>query len=163
MTLADRPAPAIAPVRIAIEVAAEPALAFDVFTAGMGRWWLRSHRLGAAAIRDVVIEPRAGGRWYEIGEDGREWSWGGVLAWDPPSRVVLDWQLDADWRFDPDHHTTVEVHFTALGAGRTRVDVEHRDLERYGDRAVALRQAIDSAGGWPGLLDSYRLAASAAG
>ena len=69
-----------APVRKSLVVKAPPERAFSVFTAGIGRWWPPSHHIGAAAFKDAVVEPRAGGRWYEIGEDGSECQWGHVIA-----------------------------------------------------------------------------------
>lgn len=140
-----------APVRKTIFVAASPELAFDVFANGIGRWWPKSHKIGEADLDRPVIEPREGGRWYERGIDGSECEVGKVAVWDPPARLVLVWQLTAEWKFDPDLETEVEVLFTPEGSG-TRVDLEHRDLERLGDTAETMRQAIDAPGGWGGLL-----------
>ncbi len=144
-----------APVRVALRVAADPARAFDVFTSGMGRWWNKSHSVGTSPQRDVVMEPRPGGRWLERGEDGSECEWGRVLVWEPPSRLVLAWQLNAEWRFDPAFETELELRFEADGEHFTRVDLEHRNLERFGAKAEAVRASIGSAEGWPGLLDRY--------
>ncbi|MEA3017104.1 MAG: hypothetical protein QOI38_1826 [Sphingomonadales bacterium] len=146
-----------APIRKTLRVRASQEKAFRVFTANMGRWWLKSHSLLQAPQRDVLIEPRAGGRWYEIGEDGSEQDWGRVLAWDPPRRIVLAWQLNADWAYDPDFETIVEVTFTAEGE-ETIVAFEHRDLERYGERAEELRGGYESGmdGGWAALLEGFR-------
>jgi uncharacterized protein YndB with AHSA1/START domain len=105
----------------------------------------------------VVVEPRAGGRWFERAADGTECDWGGVIAYEPPARLVLAWQLDADFRYDPELVTEVELRFTAEGDG-TRVDLEHRDLERYGERREAVRQAIGGDGGWTALLAAYAAA-----
>lgn len=152
-----------APIRKSLRVRAPVERAFRVFTAGMGGWWMKSHSLLAARQRDVVIEPRAGGRWYEVGDDGSEQDWGRVLAWEAPHRVVLAWQLDADWSYDPDFETTVEVRFTAEG-DETIVEFEHRDLERYGERAAEVRGDYESGmdGGWGELLDGFRKDAEAA-
>ena len=106
------------------------------------------------------MEPRAGGRWFERGEDGTECDWGRVLVWEPPSRVVLAWQISAEWKFDPGLQTEVEVRFIAEGPKLTRVEFEHRNLERYGDKAEAVRKSISSDGGWPGLLAAYAAAAA---
>jgi uncharacterized protein YndB with AHSA1/START domain len=151
-----------APIRKTLRVKTTPEKAFHVFTGGMGGWWMKSHSLLASPQADVVVEPRAGGRWFETGEDGSEMDWGRVLAWDPPSRVVLAWQLTADWAYDPDFETTVEVTFTADGA-ETVVAFEHRDLERYGDRAEELRGGYESGmeGGWGALLEGFRSVAEA--
>ena len=101
-----------------------------------------------------MIEPQAGGRWYEQGEDGSKCDWGRVLVWEPPLRLVLAWQINAQWQFDPGVTTEVEVRFIAEGA-TTRVELEHRHLERLGDRAEALRAAFDSPDGWAGVLQAY--------
>ena len=147
MTAAIRPAP----VRKSIQVNATPERAFDVFTSGIGRWWPKTHKIGKADLDRPVIEPRSGGRWYEIDVDGSECEIGRVAAWDPPSRLLLIWQLTPEFTYDPDLITEVEILFTADGNG-TRVDLEHRDLERMGEKAEAMRESISSPGGWPGLL-----------
>src|SRR5215217_2296890 len=115
-----------APVRKSLRVNASPARAFEVFTGGMGRCWPGNHSIGKSALRDAVVEPRAGGRWFERGEDGSECEWGRVLAWEQPSRLVLAWQIDAQWRFDPSFVTEVEIRFIPDGDG-TRLELEHRD------------------------------------
>ncbi|HEX2724948.1 MAG TPA: SRPBCC family protein [Beijerinckiaceae bacterium] len=149
-----------APVRKSIFVRAQQQRAFEVFTSGIGRWWPPSHHIGKAEMQDAIIEPRAGGRWYERGVDGSECEWGRVLAWDPPQRVVLAWQLTADWQFDPKLVTEVEVRFTPEGEG-TRVDLEHRNLERFGERADTVRGQIDAEGGWGLILQNFADAATA--
>ena len=143
-----------APIRKSVRVKAAPPRAFEIFTSGMGRWWLKTHSISPTKtpIKDVVLEPRAGGRWFERGEDGSECEWGKVLAWEPPHRVLLAWQINADWRYDPALVTEVEVLFTVLSPGTTRVDLEHRCLERLGERAGVLRAAFDSTDGWQGCL-----------
>jgi len=149
-----------APVRRSVRVNAPRERAFEVFTAGIGRWWPKSHHIGAADLDTLVIEPKAGGRWYERGVDGAECEIGKVLVWEPPARLVLAWQLTADWKYDRSLITEVEVRFIADGAGATRVELEHRDLERYGDRTDAFRQQIDSPDGWNGLLQLFAQAAA---
>jgi uncharacterized protein YndB with AHSA1/START domain len=150
-TLTIRPAP----VRKSVTVKADAARAFEVFTGRIGRWWPRSHRIGSSPQKDVVLEPRPGGRWYEIGEDGSQCNWGKVLAWEPPARVLLAWQIGADWKYDADLITEVEVTFTPLAAGETRVDLEHRNLERFGEKVEDVRSRIDSPNGWTGILKIY--------
>jgi uncharacterized protein YndB with AHSA1/START domain len=149
----------VAPVRKTVTVEASQNHAFEVFTAGITRWWPATHTILKVAPREHVIEPRAGGRWYQIGVDGSECDNGKVLIWEPPSRLVLVWQINADWQFDPDLHTEVEVRFTPEGQ-RTRVDLEHRNIERVGERAEAVRTAVDGPGGWTAILESYRAVAS---
>lgn len=153
-----------APIRKSIRVKASQQRAFDVFVGCMGQWWLKSHSLLKSPQKDVVVEARVGGRWFEVGEDGSEYEWGRVLAWSPPERVALAWQLNADWTYDPDFETTVEVRFVADG-DHTVVEFEHRDLERFGARAEELRGGYESGmdGGWTALLDKYRESAEAGG
>jgi len=141
-------------VRKSVTVAAPLALAFEVFTGRIESWWpMASHHIGDADCAAVVIEPRAGGRWYERGEDGSESEWGKVLHWDPPARVILAWQLDGGWKYNPACLTEVEINFSVLDATRTRVDFEHRYLERLGDNAQAVRDLLNS--GWGGILELY--------
>ena len=141
-------------VRKSIFVAAPPAHAFEVFSSGIGRWWPKTHKIGQADLDRPVIEPREGGRWYELDVDGSECDIGKVRIWEPPSRLVLIWQLTPEFQYDPDLVTEVEVLFTPEGAG-TRVDLEHRDLERMGDKADAMRDAVGGPGGWPALLQLF--------
>src|SRR6516225_6962741 len=110
-----------APVRRSLTVKADAASAFDVFTNRIGNWWPHSHSIGSSPQKSIVLEPRPGGRWFEIGEDGSQCNWGKVLAWEPPARVLLAWQINGDWKYDPDLITEVEVRFTALEDGQTRV------------------------------------------
>ena len=149
-----------APVRKSVRVNAPPQRAFEVFTAGIGRWWPKSHHICKSDLDTHVIEPRAGGRWYERGVDGVECDVGKVLVWDPPSRLVLAWQLTPGWTYDPELITEVEVQFIADGVNATRVELEHRNLERMGERAEAMRQQIDSPNGWGALLQLFAETAS---
>ena len=146
-----------APIRKSLRVRASRQKAFDTFVGDMGGWWLKTHSLLGSAQQDVVIEPSAGGRWYEVGEDGSEQIWGKVLAWEAPERVLLAWQLNAEWTYDPDFETTVEVRFTPDG-DYTIVDFEHRDLDRFGANAEAVRGDYDTGmdGGWQQLLVNYQ-------
>jgi uncharacterized protein YndB with AHSA1/START domain len=144
-----------APVRKSIQVKASQERAFDIFTARMGRWWIKGHSINSSPQQDVIVEPRAGGRWYERGEDGSQCDWGHVIAWDPPRRVVFAWQINSEWRFDPSLVTEVEIRFTSEGANATRVDLEHRNIDRFGEKAAATRASLDSDGGWSGLLKAY--------
>jgi uncharacterized protein YndB with AHSA1/START domain len=142
-------------VRKSVTVAAPPERAFEVFTAGMTDWWPRdSHHISDADDARAILEPREGGRWYEIDQNGVECDWGYVIAWDPPHRLVLAWQLTGEWKYDAGFVTEVEVTFTPEGDG-TRVDLEHRDLDRYGDGADEVRAALGSDRGWTGLLDTF--------
>jgi uncharacterized protein YndB with AHSA1/START domain len=137
-----------APVRKTVHVNATAQRAFDVFTVRMHDWTPPSHSLLAVPRTELHIEPRQGGRWYERGGDGSECDWGYVIAWEPPHRLVLAWQLDAQFRFNPDLVTEVETRFIVEGPNRTRVELEHRNLDRFGERAEAVRAALDSPEGW---------------
>jgi uncharacterized protein YndB with AHSA1/START domain len=147
----------VAPIRKSLIVKTDAANAFSTFTAKIGRWWPRAFTIGTSPIKDVVMEQQSDGRWFERGEDGSECDWGRVVAWEPPSRVVLTWQISGEWKYEPDLITEMEVKFTALGAKETRVDFEHRKLEALGEAAEAVRARLES--GWPGLLEAYASAA----
>lgn len=144
-----------APVRKSIVVKADIARAFEVFTGRMALWGPASHSIGTSPQKDVVLEPRAGGRWFERGEDGSESEWGKVLAWEPPSRLLLAWQIDGSWKYNPEFLTEVAVTFTTLSPDTTRVELEHRNLERFGDQLETVRAALESDEGWSGLLKRY--------
>ncbi len=150
-------------VKKQIVVNASAERAFQVFTAGIDRWWPREHHIGKSPLKHAVLEQKAGGRWYSVCEDGSECEIGTVLGWEPPLRLVLAWQITASWQFDPTFVTEVEVTFSALGPNQTRVDMEHRDLERYGHAAPDLRKAIDSPGGWGKIMAEFAKASEAAG
>ena len=141
----------VAPVRKSIRIEAPQVHAFEVFTARIGKWWPASHHIGAADMREAVIELRAGGRWYEKGVDGRETEWGKVLAFEPPARIVLSWHLNSQFKIDPGVRSEVEVRFIAEG-GATRVELEHR-LEAAD--AEALRTTVEGPQGWAMLLGLY--------
>jgi uncharacterized protein YndB with AHSA1/START domain len=147
-----------APIRKSITVNCPPARAFAVFAERMGAWWLPSHSIAASGLADVVIEPQAGGRWYEIGKAGEECDWGRVEVYDPPVRLLLIWQLTAEFTHDPGLYTEVDVTFAAEGGG-TQVVLEHRRLENYRAAADSMRGVFDSPNGWGGLLVPYAAAA----
>lgn len=153
----------VAAVRKKVVVATSAERAFRVFTEGLDRWWPREHHIGASPLKRAVLEPRSGGRWYAVCEDGSECDTGKVLTWDPPRRLVLGWQITAQWKFDPGFVTEVEVTFTPDGPKRTLVQLEHRNLERYGVDAAELRKGIDAPGGWGKVLDNFAAAAASEG
>jgi uncharacterized protein YndB with AHSA1/START domain len=148
-------------VRHTMSVDAPQEKAFEVFTDSLDDWWPRSHKIGAEPLERAVLEAGEGGRWYERDTDGSECDWGKVLVWEPPSRVVLTWQLTGEWAYDADFVTEIEVTFVPEGPNRTRVEVEHRGLDAYGDQAGDMREQFDSPGGWPGLLEAFAAAAAA--
>ncbi|MEO7026158.1 MAG: SRPBCC family protein [Caulobacteraceae bacterium] len=142
----------IAPVRHSVAVAAPPERAFDLFVGSIGRWWPRGRTVGAKPHADIVIEQRQGGRWFERAEDGEETDWGTVSAIEPPRRLLLAWKLNAEFKFDPEFATAVELTFAPEGGG-TRVTLEHRDLERFGAAAEKVAGQLD--GGWSTILGHY--------
>jgi uncharacterized protein YndB with AHSA1/START domain len=140
-------------IKKTITVAAPQKTAFAVFTEKMTAWWpLSTHHIAKVEATEAVLEPKVGGRWYERGTDGSECEWGHVIAWDPPGRLILAWQISGDWQFDPKLITEVEVRFIAEGANRTRVELEHRNLDRFGALRDQVRASISSEGGWSGIL-----------
>jgi len=143
-----------AAIRKTVEVKAPITHAFQVFATRMGEWWHKEHSIARETDqKDVVIEPRAGGRWFEIGADGSEHDWGRVLTYEPPHRLLLAWQLTREFQYDANFETTVEVRFEERG-GLTIVEFEHRDLERMGADAVELFEGMD--GGWGMLLGLFQ-------
>ena len=148
--------PTTAAVRRSIVVEATPERAFEMFTAGMGRWWPADHHILDGELAEMVFEPRAGGRVYDRGVDGTECDWGTVLAHEPPHRVVFTWNINLRWQIerDPSRASEIEVRFEPEGEGRTRVELEHRHLERHGDGWEQMRDAVGSPGGWGRGLDA---------
>ena len=145
-----------APVRKVLTVPATPQRAFEVFTAGFDRWWPRSHTIGKSALKEAILEPRAGGRWYGVDDDGSETEWGDVLVWEPPGRLVLAWRIGADWQYHANLLTEVEVTFTAQGGGQTRAWTSNTGCWRtWAMPAASMREAIDGPGGWTSILQNY--------
>jgi uncharacterized protein YndB with AHSA1/START domain len=142
-------------VKKTVVVEAGQARAFKVFTEQIDAWWPREYKIGQTAMKRAVLEPRTGGRWYEQDEDGTECNWGKVLAYEPPGRLVLAWQITGTWQFDANFVTEVEVRFISEGEKRTRVELEHRNLDRYGPGASEARNTYDSPNGWGGVLGRF--------
>jgi hypothetical protein len=147
-------AAATPPVRKSIQVRANAARAFKVFTEGIDSWWPKTHHIGASPLVRTVLEPRVGGRIYGEQEDGSQCPWGEVLLWEPPQRFIMAWQVTPQWQFEPDlaRCSEVEVTFTARQDGTTLVELEHRHFERHGEGAAAFRDQIDQPGGWGGMM-----------
>ncbi|SDJ17339.1 Uncharacterized conserved protein YndB, AHSA1/START domain [Actinokineospora alba] len=145
------------PVQKSIIVKATQERAFTVFATKMGTWWPADHHIGDGAFADIVIEPKPGGGWFERGQDGAECDWGSVLAYDPHDRFVLTWNLQGDWTYDPDtaRASEVEVRFIPEGPDTTRVELEHRHLERHGEAGEDIQTAVDSERGWPLILTQF--------
>jgi uncharacterized protein YndB with AHSA1/START domain len=148
--------PAIAVKRtLHLEVPVEKA--FQVFTEKMGSWWPATHHVGGTPFKEIVMEKRVGGRWYEVNIEGVEGDWGHVLAWEPPKRVVLSWHLQPDWSFNPDlaRSSEVALDFISQGPAATRVEFMHSHIERHGEGHDKMREAVDSPGGWTTVLEAY--------
>jgi uncharacterized protein YndB with AHSA1/START domain len=148
------------PVRKRVLVNASQTKAFQVFTDQIDRWWPRQHHIGKTPLKKAILEAKPDGRWYATHEDGSESNSGKVLVWEPPKRLVLAWQIKADWQYDPSFITEVEVAFIPEGTDKTWVELEHRNLDRFGDAAKTLRDSIDSPGGWSLMLDEFAKAAA---
>lgn len=141
--------------KITVSVPVEQA--FQVFTSSFGTWWPREYHIGQAEMAEAILEPGEGGRWYERGTDGSECDWGRVLVWDPPGRLVLAWEISPDWKHDDSVDTEVEVRFVSLGPALTRIELEHRRLDRYGTAAEQMRGIFDSENGWNAILSALAL------
>jgi uncharacterized protein YndB with AHSA1/START domain len=152
-----------ASVRTSIVVDAPIERAFSVFTADMGRWWPKEHHILPGELADTVFEPRVGGAITDRGTDGSECRWARVLAYAPPDRVVFSWDVSLAWEVetDPERASEVEVRFVEEEPGRTRVELEHRGLDRHGAGWEEMRSAIASPDGWA--LEMRRFADYAAG
>jgi uncharacterized protein YndB with AHSA1/START domain len=138
-------------VRTEIVVEAPVERAFRVFTEDFGSFKPPEHNMLAVEIAETVFEPRAGGHLFDRGVDGSECRWARVLAYEPPERVVISWDISPEWQIETDLEKTseVEVRFIAETPERTRVELEHRNLERHGEGWEAERGAVGGDGGWP--------------
>src|SRR3954466_14583229 len=147
-----------AAVRKSVTVKASVEHAFKVFTEGFDTWWPRSHHIGKKPMQKAVIEPRAGGRCSGREADGNECQWGTVTAWEPPNRLVIAWHIAPNFQdtdLDVSKSSEVDIRFTPEPGGTTRVDLEHRHLERHGTDVEQLRKGIGGPGGWSGLLQMF--------
>jgi len=132
--------------------------AFRVFTEDFDRIKPRAHNMLGVEIAETVFESRAGGRIYDRGVDGSVFAWAQVLAFDPPARLVFSWDISPQWQLeaDPARTSEVEVRFIAESAARTRVELEHRNLDRHGAGWEGVRGAVEGDGGWPLYLERFR-------
>jgi uncharacterized protein YndB with AHSA1/START domain len=137
-------------VTTSIVVNAPIDVAFSVFTEDMESWWPPEHHVLQAPLASMVFEAREGGRVYDVGEDGSECQWARVLVHEPPRRVVFSWDINLQWQVesDPSRSSEVEVSFIAEEPNRTRVELEHRHLERHGEGWEGMRDAVGSPEGW---------------
>lgn len=148
-------------VRMEIIVDVPIDRAFRVFTERFDQIKPREHNLLRSAIVESVFEPRVGGRVYDRGADGSECQWGRVLAYEPPTRIVFTWDISPHWRIetDPGRASEVEIRFLAEAERRTRVELEHRNLERHGDGWQSLADGVRGDQGWPLYLQRFAAAA----
>jgi uncharacterized protein YndB with AHSA1/START domain len=133
------------------------AAAFEAFVGRFGDFKPPEHNLLAAPIAATTFEPRVGGHIVDVAEDGTECRWARVLAYEPPDRVVFSWDIGPTWQLEPDlaNASEVEVRFVAEAPERTRVELEHRNLERHGPGWEGLREGVEGDGGWPLYLSRY--------
>jgi uncharacterized protein YndB with AHSA1/START domain len=150
-------------VRASTLVNASIERSFSVFTEHIGEWWPADHHILEGEIAEMVFEPRVGGHVYDRSVDGRECRWARVLAYDPPRRLVFSWDIANNFQLETDHDkvSEVEVTFVADGPDRTRVVLEHRNLDRHGDGWESHRDAVGSPDGWQVGLDAFAKAAAA--
>ena len=140
---------------VVVEVPIERA--FAVFTENFDSIKPREHNLLAVDIAETVFEPREGGRIYDRGVDGSECHWARVLAYEPPNRVVFSWDISPQWQIESEHDKSseVEVRFISETTDRTRVQLEHRNLDRHGDGWESERDGVGGEGGWPLYLSRF--------
>lgn len=144
-------------VRKEVVVEATIDEAFRVFTERFGDFKPREHNLLAAPIVDTVFEARVGGHIYDRAADGSECRWARILAYEPPTRVVFSWDIGPTWQVvaDTNNSSTVEVRFTSVGPSTTRIELEHRDLDRHGPGWEGVSAGVDADDGWPLYLARY--------
>ncbi|OBA57659.1 ATPase [Mycobacterium sp. 1100029.7] len=149
--------PRIPSIRHHVIVNATIERAFTVFTEQFGDFKPREHNLLAVPIAETVFETRVGGHIYDRGVDGSICRWARILAYEPPHRLLFSWDISPDWQVEPDASRTseVEVRFTAQSPTRTRVDLEHRHLDRHGAGWESVADGVDGEAGWPLYLHRY--------
>jgi uncharacterized protein YndB with AHSA1/START domain len=146
-----------ASVRTQVVVEAPVERAFEVFTEDFGSFKPPEHNMLGVEIAETVFEPRVGGHLYDRGVDGSECRWARVLAYEPPDRVVISWDISPQWQIETDLEKTseVEVRFVSEGPERTRVELEHRKLDRHGEGWEGVREGVGGEGGWPLYLQRF--------
>jgi uncharacterized protein YndB with AHSA1/START domain len=144
-------------VRKQVVVNAPITRAFAVFTQRFGDFKPPEHNLLATPIAETVFEPRVGGHIYDRAEDGSECRWARILAYEPPNRVVFSWDISPRWQIetDPEQTSEVEVRFVPEDENRTRLELEHRHIDRHGPRWQAVSEGVDGDEGWPLYLARY--------
>jgi uncharacterized protein YndB with AHSA1/START domain len=146
-----------ASVRTQIVVDVPIERAFSIFTEKFDSIKPREHNMLDVEIAETVFEPREGGRIYDRGVDGSECQWARVLAFEPPERVVFSWDINPQWQIesDPDKTSEVEVRFISETPERTRVELEHRNLDRHGEGWEGMSEGVRSGDGWPLYLQRF--------
>lgn len=144
-------------VRRQLIVPAPIELAFATFIERLGEFKPPEHNLLSVSILETVFEPRVGGHIYDRGIDGSECRWARVLAYEPPNRVLFSWDINPRWQIEPDPESSseVEVRFVAETAERTRLELEHRQLDRHGPGWESLGEGVGGDAGWPLYLERY--------
>lgn len=144
----------IEPVRKTIRVRAPLEHSFDVFTNGLGRWWPPTHGIAKKPVDKMLLEPRLGGRWIEMSQDGTRTPVATITLWEPPHRLTLIWQVSSQWLPDDTMRSEVDIRFTADGPDTTVVEVLHHKFETMGEQAgTTMRDAVGR--GWPGLIERF--------
>jgi uncharacterized protein YndB with AHSA1/START domain len=151
--------PTVPPMHGKVVVGVPIEVAFRVFTESLHTWWPPMYHIGQADMAEAVLEGKVGGRWFERGVDGSECDWGRVLVWEPPARLIVTWQINGYWAYDPDpdHASEIEVRFTPDGA-ETVVELEHRFLDRLVS-GQGIHDGITGGGGWTTMLEMFAGAA----
>lgn len=154
----------IEPIAHDVEVPLGVEEAFSFFTEWFHAWWPREYSWSQDSLVSIGIEPRTGGRCTELGPNNFQCDWGQVLAYRPPDKLTISWQISArrEPQPDPRNASVVDVTFSELGASRTLVRLKHSDLQKHGEGAQAYREALDSEWGWPFILGRFKLGACAA-
>ena len=144
-------------IRTSIVVEAPIERAFRTFTEGFGSFKPPEHNMLEGEIAETVFEPRVGGHLYDRGVDGSECRWARILAYEPPNRVAFSWDINPRWQIETDLSRTseIEVRFISETPDRTRVELEHRNLERHGDGWEGVREGVGGEGGWPLYLQRF--------
>lgn len=137
--------------------------AFTFFTESFGSWWPPAYHIGTADMADAILEPHVGGRWFERGVDGTECDWGTVLTWEPPHRIVVTWQINGYWQYDPNPERASEIEFcfTSETPDQTVLTLEHRHLDRLVEGKAMRDTIVERGGGWSTLLTLFADTATA--
>jgi uncharacterized protein YndB with AHSA1/START domain len=146
-----------ASVSLTVTVEASQATAFRTFTEDMGSWWPIEHHILEGTLDRIVFEQKVGGDVYDLATDGSRCRWARVLAYDPPTRVVISWDISLAWQLETDLAKTseIEVRFVEVGPRTTTVELEHRHLDRHGEGWEPMREMLGSPSGWGGTMRQF--------